>query len=226
MEILNKVSSLLRRLGADDVGFYSDKLIIPDSLTPAPLTVVTMVFKIDCSIINRITELEKDFHSAQLEKKKQAGEIIVEAEKMLSGLGYKVFELDNAQDSVTLKAPLSYKEYAVKSGLGWIGKNSLLISNRCGPGIYLASFITDLPAPENASIINEKCGTCTLCAEKCPPGAVKGKNWSVGLNRDDLIDAFLCSSYRLNNDKSKSQQRKDSCGICIQVCPFVHKTSK
>lgn len=113
---------------------------------------------------------------------------------------------------------LSAKEIAVKAGIGWIGKNDLIISREYGTRIctiggvfYADSFRVDEPVTES------KCGSCDLCVKACPFHNITGKEWGRGITRDDLVDYHRCSVIRFAGIKKIGH--KISCARCVSACP-------
>jgi epoxyqueuosine reductase len=90
--------------------------------------------------------------------------------------GYRVF---------TDSAPVAEVELAQKSGLGWRGKHTLLLSREAGSWFFLGEIYTDLPLPVDAPLENH-CGTCSACMDVCPTGAITGPY---------QVDARRCISY-------------------------------
>ncbi|HHW31947.1 MAG TPA: epoxyqueuosine reductase [Clostridiaceae bacterium] len=111
-----------------------------------------------------------------------------------------------------------HKTAAVKSGLGWIGKNDLFISNHHGPRVRLGTVLTDLELPVENKIMESKCGDCKKCVENCPAMALTGNKWEIGCPRSHIVDAKACSEYM--NANYKHIGRGSVCGICIRVCPW------
>jgi epoxyqueuosine reductase len=96
------------------------------------------------------------------------------------------------QDPETLLAKFPHKLAAVRAGLGWIGKTSLLITPQYGPRVTLATLLIDSDLPGGEPITESKCGKCMICVEACPYGCIKGVNWYPGVLRNELFDAHLC----------------------------------
>ncbi|MFX0202997.1 MAG: 4Fe-4S double cluster binding domain-containing protein, partial [Candidatus Hodarchaeota archaeon] len=114
---------------------------------------------------------------------------------------------------------VSHKAFARTAGLGWIGKNILLITPTYGPRIRLATILTDIPLKPGIPLANE-CGDCTKCIDACPVKAfnpIKFKEYPI--RREDAFNAQKCYT-RLKSIKKMPQIGADICGLCIKACPF------
>ncbi len=116
-------------------------------------------------------------------------------------------------------APVLERAWAKKSGLGWIGKNSLLINKQQGSFFFLAELILDLELEADGPI-KDYCGTCTKCIDACPTDAIV---------TDRVIDSNKCISYLTIElrDENLPEEFKDKmenwafgCDICQDVCPW------
>ncbi len=110
---------------------------------------------------------------------------------------------------------ISHKAVAVLSGLGFVGKSGLFLSEEYGSGVRLATVLTDLPLQAEKPPIENGCGECTLCKNACPAGAIYGEKPTTDGGRN--FDAEKCSCYM----KAHFQDigRGSVCGVCIKVCP-------
>jgi epoxyqueuosine reductase len=120
--------------------------------------------------------------------------------------------------------PILERAYASRAGLGFIGKNTMLITHEFGSWVFLAELITNLELEygQTASSHNRpfsQCGSCTLCIDACPTGAIIGPF---------TLDARRCISYLTIENKgeipvSLQAQMGDwvfGCDICQEVCPY------
>ncbi len=134
--------------------------------------------------------------------------------------GYNAFPIAASQstsdDKQAYKGIFPHKTGAVLSGIGYIGKSGLLLTEEYGSKIRLCTVLTDMPlSPLREKIING-CGDCEICKNACPAGAIYGVNYKEGMQRDDLFSAEKCSNHMKTY---KDVGRGSVCGICIKVCP-------
>mgnify|MGYP001210682763 CR=1 FL=1 len=119
----------------------------------------------------------------------------------------------------TLIAPFSFKFASVNAGLGWIGKNDVLITEKYGPRVRLSAILINYDLPIGTPITKSKCPPeCNICLNACPHKALTGYQWNIGAKREELIDYKLCNQKR--SLYLKTHQRKHSCGLCMVSCPF------
>lgn len=115
-------------------------------------------------------------------------------------------------------APVMERQWAAKSGLGWIGKNSLLLNKQNGSFFFLAELILDLELEPDGPV-KDYCGTCTACIDACPTDAI---------TEPYVVDASKCISYFTielkeqipNEVKGKFENWVFGCDICQDVCPW------
>jgi epoxyqueuosine reductase len=116
-------------------------------------------------------------------------------------------------------APILERDWARRSGLGWVGKNSLVIHPKKGSWFFLAEIISDLVL-EYDDPMPDHCGTCTRCIDACPTEAISPSGY--------IVDGSRCISYltiELKNNippsfKDKMENWMFGCDICQQVCPW------
>ena len=124
-------------------------------------------------------------------------------------------------------APVLDRAWAARAGLGWIGKNTNLISTEHGSFFFIGELIIDLELPAENKIVRNHCGNCTRCIDACPTQAIVAPY---------ILDARRCISYQTIENrgeidpalKGKFEHRVFGCDICQDLCPWnlkseVHK---
>ena len=116
-------------------------------------------------------------------------------------------------------APVLEKPLAVKAGLGWVGKNTLVLNSQAGSYFFLGEIFTDIPLPMSQETAEAQCGSCKACLVKCPTDAfvAPGK-----------LDARKCISYLTIELKGtipielrpKIGNRIFGCDDCQLICPW------
>jgi len=152
------------------------------------------------------------------QKELKVGRMADELAKFLHEQGYRAWsqsdknqEENGHYDSKNHTTPLPHKTIAVKAGLGWIGKHDLLITREWGSAISMCTVLTNVPIQvENTPEMQSRCGNCAICKEVCETGAISGKSWSKGMDRDELVDVQKCTT----------------CLKCMVHCPWTKAYAK
>lgn len=117
-------------------------------------------------------------------------------------------------------APMMDKAWAVRAGLGWIGKHSNLITTDLGSWVFIGEIILDIDLAPETELIADHCGTCTACLDACPTDAIV---------EPYVIDSSRCISYatiELRDETLPVQITENlngwlyGCDICQDVCPW------
>lgn len=124
----------------------------------------------------------------------------------------------------TLRAALSQKAVATMAGIGWIGKNAMLVTKEAGSAIRLTTVLTNAPIDCGTPITTSKCPVeCMACTKICPGKAPSGNNWSVETDRDEFFNAHACYTAGRKRAKELLDIEITCCGLCISACPFTKK---
>lgn len=197
-----------------------DKRLNPKKLVPNAKSVISVLLNYysgnpDVSTkLPRISRyaLSRDYHVVLKDKLHQLLELIRKEYGHIEGRAF----VDSA--------PVLEKAWAVRAGLGWIGKNSLLINPKFGSYIFIGELIIDLEIEPTASNITKRCGSCSRCMDVCPTKAIVSPM---------VIDSSKCISYLTIEKKSPltDDEKKTlngwcfGCDICQEVCPWNSKVS-
>ncbi len=117
--------------------------------------------------------------------------------------------------------PLSDRSYAAQAGLGWIGRNGMLIHEEDGSYFFIGTLLTALDNDLTAAVVSDRCGTCTRCIDACPTDAILP---------DRTIASPRCISYATIEHRGAFEEYMAShlagnafgCDICQEVCPWNH----
>lgn len=193
---------------------HFDKRLDPTKLVPGAKSVISLVYnyypKKDIAQTNNLKIAKyaygEDYHFVVKDKLK---EFLQRIQDEIGEVNGRVF-VDSA--------PVMERAWAKKSGLGWIGKNSLLLNRSMGSFFFLAEIILDLEL-EYDGPIKDYCGTCTACMDACPTDAIP---------QPYVVDGSKCISYFTielkeeipNEVKGKFENWIFGCDICQDVCPW------
>ncbi|MDU1891785.1 MAG: epoxyqueuosine reductase [Dysgonomonas sp.] len=98
-------------------------------------------------------------------------------------------------DGMYKKTPLPHKTIAIMAGLGWIGKNNLLVTPEYGSALCLGTVLSNAPfVCQGVSAVASQCLHCSVCTDICNVLALKGKIWEKGVTREEIIDVFECTT--------------------------------
>lgn len=193
---------------------HFDKRLDPTLLVPGAKSVISLLYNYSPEELQNKNSYQiskyaygEDYH---LVIKKKLNEMVDSMRQVMGNFNARVF---------TDSAPIMERAWAQKSGLGWLGKHSLLISKSKGSFFFLAEIILDLALNYDAPFKTDHCGTCTKCIDACPTQAILPNN---------TVDGSKCISYFTIELKEEiPAQYKDSfdnwafgCDICQDVCPW------
>ena len=204
-----------KQAGMSYMANYFDKRTDPRKLFDNAKSVISVLYNYYPSI--KISEENnykiskyaygKDYHHIIKDKLNRLIEFI---ESEAGSIGARAF---------TDSAPVLDRSWAARAGLGWIGKNTNLITKKQGSFFFIGEIITDLELDYDEKKIENYCGTCTKCIDACPTDALKPYE----------VDARKCISYLTIENKEeyipsefkgKFEDWIFGCDICQDVCPW------
>ncbi|MFG0630219.1 MAG: tRNA epoxyqueuosine(34) reductase QueG [Gammaproteobacteria bacterium] len=204
----------------DYMAAHGSKRAHPDQLVPGTLRVVSLrmdylpgdtrmaqlLAQPDKAYISRYA-LGRDYHKLV---RKRVQHLADRVQQAIGPFGFRAF-VDSA--------PVLEKAIAEQAGLGWIGKNTLLLNRKAGSYFFLAELFVDLPLPVDQAQASEHCGRCQACLDVCPTQAFVGPY---------VLDARRCISYLTIELKQAIPvelrpligNRVFGCDDCQIVCPW------
>jgi epoxyqueuosine reductase len=192
---------------------HFDKRVDPTKLVPGAKSVISLLFNYYPEEIleNKKAKISKyaygeDYHYVIKHRLK---DFVKQIEEKIGVVDGRVF-IDSA--------PVLDRAWAAKSGLGWIGKNSMLITKSKGSFYFIAELILDIELLADTAT-TDHCGTCTACVDACPTDAIIA---------DKVVDSTKCISYltiELREEipasfKGQMDGWAFGCDICQDVCPW------
>lgn len=189
----------------------------PESLLPGTQSVIMLATDYeaktvdsressDCGQIARYA-VGRDYHDVLRSRLNQLGKWL---ERAIPGCRTR---------GVVDSAPLAEREFAARAGLGWFGKNTMLIDQGAGSYFFLSGLLTTVALPVHQPIEVDHCGTCTACLDICPTDA---------LPKPRVLDATRCISALTIEDRGPVEDSLRShfgnwifgCDLCQEVCPW------
>lgn len=192
---------------------YFDKRLDPRLLVDGAKSVITLLmnyypsqFQVEDSYKLSKYAYGRDYHGVI---KKRMSELTAFIRENIGEINSEIF-IDSA--------PVLDKAWAIKSGLGWMGKNTNLISKKTGSFFFIAEIICDLDLDYD-TITTDHCGSCTACIDACPTQAIE---------QPYVVNGSKCISYftiELQNQiptemKGKFDDWMYGCDVCQDVCPW------
>lgn len=216
MSITEELKEYLLGEGASDVGFFR----CDDGPMQYGVSIVLRLSREIVAEINNAPTLTYFNHYRQVNA--YIDRLLLQTGLFLQKRGYGYITVAASQsmndDGWNYHGRYSHKKGACLAGLGAIGKNSMFIHSEYGSLVRLGTLFTDCPLEYNMAIAESPCGGCSACVDACPSGAITGKDYYVGIPREEIFNAEKCSTYM----KKEFQKigRGAVCGICMRVCPL------
>ena len=213
-----RIRDILKQEGVCCVGF-ADVSSLGLQMTQEYPFGICFAIRLDDLAVNELPydELWMQMSSSLADKARQ---IYRAVESFIESRGYhhrRVASGVNSDDLQDLREQLPVKTLATLSGVGWVGKSTLLISLEFGPRIRISALLTDMPLKVNTPITQSQRNNCRACVDVCPIDAIRGNRWSQMTSRDELIDVLRCNDYLWS--AMSTLGHKQICGVCLKICP-------
>jgi epoxyqueuosine reductase QueG len=196
---------------ADLHSFKKDEILLLPSLTDQLSYGVSVGFHLSDAILEEISNQPTPLYFHHYQRINilldTIGLIVTSA---IQAFGFQAIPIPTSQivDWKTQRGHLSHKHIAWAAGLGWIGRNNLLVNERFGSRFRLVTILTDLPLIINSPSIKD-CGSCRDCLSVCPAGAIK--------ERSEEFDHLRCYE-QLKFFAKTLHFSHNICGVCVKAC--------
>lgn len=223
-----KFKRKIKKWGADLVGIADldplrDLEVNPPGLLKGFTRAVSIAVRLPVAVFEQIKDRPTPLYvSVYQTANRMLDEIAFKTSVFLQNDGYLSLPVPASQvlDRKNWTAAISHKAVARMAGIGWQGKNLLIITAKYGSRVRLVTVLTDAPLKVDGPVKN-LCGECTLCRDACPVKAIKGVRTETHYgNREDALYLSRCAEKLAGEFAAIPDIGVPVCGICIKVCPF------
>ena len=223
MNISHKIETELKELGASFVHFVDITSLSDKENKNFPVAILFGI-KLSSNYVQKVMNTpdyvqkmvknnrnfsNDEFYLTEL----KTGELADRISQWLIDSGYKAYSHSDKNqietgffNGIYEGTPLPHKTIARIAGIGWIGKNNLLVTTKFGCALCLGVVMTNAPleiTPSNP--IQSKCNNCNICITVCEPKALKEHTWNLNTEREDMLDVYKCTT----------------CLNCLIFCPWT-----
>ena len=221
-KLKEELFSLLKAEGAVLMGIADLNGIVSGAMK----TGVSVAVPVPKAIVRDLqTAPTKEYYEAYHSLNAKLNKIVTCGAEFLKGKGYQA--MANTTDAVVMneewRTPLPHKTAATRAGLGWIGKNCLLVTETYGSAVRLSTLLTDAPLPGGTPVTESRCGGCTACVSQCPAHALTGVRWNPKVEREEILERKACKDMQIRRMKEATGIETDLCGLCFAVCPYTKR---
>ncbi|MDL2295665.1 epoxyqueuosine reductase [Lachnospiraceae bacterium OttesenSCG-928-E19] len=222
MELTKELKELLQEKGAGLVGIGHMEGIKNCVFE----TGVSVAIPLPKNIVMDLREAPtKEYYEMYYSLNSRLNKIVTEGERFLKSKGFEAYAQVTERVEINEKyiSKLPHKTVATRSGMGWIGKNGLLVTKPYGSAIRISSLLTNAPLECGEPVEKSMCGACMICVKNCPAQALTGALWTAGMERDELVDVNKCYKKQREIMKKSTGIETDLCGKCFAVCAYTRK---
>jgi len=196
---------------ADLRRFRRDEILLPSSLMDQLPYAISAAFHLSDAVLEGIENQPTSLYFHHYQRTNilldTIGLVVTSA---IQGLGNQAIPIPASQivDWKTQRGHLSHKHVAAAAGLGWIGRNNLLVNEQFGSRVRLVTVLTDLPLVVDSPSMRD-CGTCRACLSTCPAEAIG--------ERQESFKHLQCYE-QLRTFAKTLQFSHNICGVCVKAC--------
>jgi len=216
-ENTDKIKALCHQWGSSLVGvanigsFKKEEVLLPPSLMDSLCYGISVGFHLSDVILDNIENQPTPLYFHHYQRSNILLDTIgLIVTSTIQDQGYQAIPIPASQlvDWKTQRGHLSHKHVASAAGLGWIGRNNLLVNEQFGSRVRLVTILTNLPLLIDSPSIKD-CGSCLSCLSVCPAGAIKV--------RQEEFDHLRCYE-QLRSFAKTLHFSHNICGVCVKAC--------
>ncbi len=216
-EVTLRIESLCKQWGCSLFGvanfhsFKKEEVLLPSSLMERFPFAISVGYPLSSSILSEIEKQPTPLYFHHYQRVNILLDTVgLVVSSTIQALGYQALPIPASQivDWKNQRAHLSHKHVARAAGLGWIGRNNLLVNETFGSQLRLVTILTNLPLKVN-SPLSRDCGSCKDCLSVCPVGAIK--------EVQEEFDHIRCYE-QLRVFAKTLHFSHNICGICVKAC--------
>ncbi|MFC1883956.1 epoxyqueuosine reductase [Thermodesulfobacteriota bacterium] len=227
-DLTKNIKSQAKQLGADLVGVADVESLEGLKLHPADLlepfsSAVAIAVQLPAAAFEEIIDQPTPIYkSIYMTANNILDQIAFRVSIILQKAGFYSLPIPASQviDNENWYGAISHKAVARMAGLGWQGKNLLLITPKYGSRVRLVTVLTEASLKSDGPVDN-RCGKCTMCRDACPAKAIRGVRTETHYRtRDEALNFSRCVEKVSGEFAKIPGIETPICGICIKVCPF------
>lgn len=221
-QFTEELKTLLSSRGADLVGIGDMRGVETCTFK----TGVSVAIALPKDIILDLQEAPtREYYELYHSLNNRLNQIVLAGEEFLQHRGYQAYaqttdRISVSQDFISM---LPHKTVATRGGLGWIGKNCLLVTPQYGSAVRISSLLTDAPLVYDEPVNQSRCGTCSQCVSRCPAKALHNFLWTTDTPRKKIVDVKSCYQKQIEIMSACTGIETDLCGKCFAVCTYTRK---
>ncbi|HTY45734.1 MAG TPA: hypothetical protein VMD52_07095 [Patescibacteria group bacterium] len=197
--------------GVADITHIREEFILPAELTQAMGNAIVLGARLSAAALQEISDhpTKLYFHHYRT-LNAFLDQLALRTVNFIQSKGFLALPVPASQiiDWQNQKAHLSHKKVGYLAGLGWIGRNNLLVNKRLGSQFRLVTILTDMPLKADKPV-KDGCGRCRACVAVCPSGSIKEKPADF-----DYLKCF----EKLKEFQKLRLVDQYICGVCVNVC--------
>jgi len=224
----DELTTKIMEWGADLVGIAAPELLKkiktnPDDLLDPFTSAISIAVQLPGSVFEMICDRPTPIYANVYQTANRIlDEIAYKTSLALQEGGFASLPIPASRvlDRENWYGAISHKAVARIAGLGWQGKNLLLITPKYGSRVRLVTVLTNAPLDADTPVEN-RCGNCMFCRDACPVNAIKGVNTKTHYEtRNEALHFSRCVEKLTGEFAGLPEVGSPICGICIKVCPF------